>query len=418
MRQSKLFTKTQKEAPKDEVSKNAQLLIRAGFVNKEMAGAYTLLPLGLRVIEKIKEIIREELNKIGASEIEMTALQKKDCWEKTGRWDDKVVDDWFKTKLKNDAEIGLAFTHEEPLTDLMRKYITSYRDLPRYVYQFQTKFRNELRAKSGVMRGREFIMKDLYDFSPDKESHEKFYEKMKEVYLEIFSRVGLGDKTYVTLSSGGSFSKYSFEFQTISDAGEDVIMFDPDKKFSINKADYSEEIFEDFGLKKEDFNFQEAKSIEVGDIYTLGEKYSKALDLKYRDKDGNEKFVYMGSYGIGIPRLMGTIAEVFSDDKGLVWPVSVAPFKVHILSLKENDKSEEIYKALTEKGLEVLFDNREATVGEKFADADLIGIPFQLIVSEKNLKENKIEIKNRQTGEVKFVEMDLGKIVDFFLEIG
>ncbi|MBD3248257.1 hypothetical protein GF382_03120 [Candidatus Falkowbacteria bacterium] len=230
MLQSKLFTKTSKQAPKDETSVNARLLIQAGFVFKEMAGVYSFLPLGLRVLEKIKDIIREELDKVGGQEINLTALQKKDAWEKSGRWNDEVVDDWFKTSLKNGTELGLAFTHEEPLTVIMKDFISSYKDLPRYAYQFQTKFRNELRAKSGLMRGREFLMKDLYDFSLDKQQHEEFYEKMKGVYMEIFKRIGIGDKTYLTMSNGGSFSKYSFEFQTISEAGEDTIMYDEEKR--------------------------------------------------------------------------------------------------------------------------------------------------------------------------------------------
>jgi len=388
MKQSKLFIKTQKQISADETSKNAQLLTRAGFVYKEMAGVYTFLPLGLRVIEKIKDIIREELNKIGAFELKMTTLQQKDIWEKTGRWNEKNVDDWFRTNLKNGTELGLAFTHEEPLTNIMKNYIASYKDLPVYAYQFQTKFRNELRAKSGIMRGREFIMKDLYDFSSNKEEHDKFYEKMKEVYMKIFNRVGIGGKTYLTMSSGGSFSKYSFEFQTISDAGEDVILYDEKKKIAINKDDYSEEIFTDFNLKKEELKFMEAKSIEVGDIYTLGEKYSKALGLTYKDKKGDEKVVYMGSYGIGIPRLMGTVVEIFNDEKGIIWPESVAPFKAHLLSLNQNEKAEELYKKLEQAGIEVLYDDRDARPGEKFADADLIGIPYRIVVSAKTLKED------------------------------
>ena len=406
MKQSKLFTKTRKSAPADETSKNAQLLTRAGFVHKEMAGVYTFLPLGLRVIEKIKGIIREELNNIGAFELKMTTLQQKDIWEKTDRWDEKKVDDWFRTNLKNGAELGLAFTHEEPLTNIMKNYILSYKDLPVYAYQFQTKFRNELRAKSGIMRGREFIMKDLYDFSLNKEEHDKFYEKMKDIYMKIFNRVGIGDKTYLTMSSGGSFSKYSFEFQTISDAGEDVILYDEKKRIAINKDDYSEEIFTDFNLKKEELKFREAKSIEVGDIYTLGEKYSKALGLTYKDKKGRERVVYMGSYGIGIPRLMGTVVEIFNDEKGIIWPESVAPFKAHLLSLNQNEKAEELYKKLEQAGIEVLYDDRDARPGEKFADADLIGIPYRIIISAKTLKENSVELKKRDSDEVEMVKID------------
>ena len=406
MKQSKLFTKTRKSAPADETSKNAQLLTRAGFVHKEMAGVYTFLPLGLRVIEKIKGIIREELNNIGAFELKMTTLQQKDIWEKTDRWDEKKVDDWFRTNLKNGAELGLAFTHEEPLTNIMKNYILSYKDLPVYAYQFQTKFRNELRAKSGIMRGREFIMKDLYDFSLNKEEHDKFYEKMKDIYMKIFNRVGIGDKTYLTMSSGGSFSKYSFEFQTISDAGEDVILYDEKKRIAINKDDYSEEIFTDFNLKKEELKFREAKSIEVGDIYTLGEKYAKALGLTYKDKNGEEKIVYMGSYGIGIPRLMGTAVEIFNDEKGIIWPESIAPFKAHLLSLNQNEKTEELYKKLEQAGIEVLYDDRDARPGEKFADADLIGIPYRIVVSERTLKENSVELKRRDSEEIEMVKID------------
>lgn len=406
MKQSQLFTKTQKQAPADEVSINAQLLTRGGFIYKELAGVYTFLPLGLRVIENIKSIIREELNKVGALEMSMTALQQKEIWEKSDRWDDNRVDDWFKTKLKNGTELGLAFTHEEPLTNIMKNFISSYRDLPIYAYQFQTKFRNELRAKSGIMRGREFIMKDLYDFSLNKEEHEKFYEKMKEVYMNIFNRIGIGEKTYLTMSSGGSFSKYSFEFQTLSEAGEDTILYDKDKKIAINKDDYSEDIFKDFNLKKEELNFKEAKSIEVGDIYTLGEKYSKALGLSYKDDKGKEKNVFMGSYGIGVPRLMGTVVEIFNDEKGIIWPESIAPFKVHLISIKQNEEAEKIYNELSKNNIEVLYDDRDISPGEKFADADLIGIPYRVVVSAKTLANNSVELKNRDRNDVEMVKIE------------
>lgn len=406
MRQSQLFTKTRREAPKDEVAKNAQLLIRAGYVHKEMAGVYSYLPLGLRVIEKIKNIIREELDKIGAQELVMTTLQPKDLWEASGRWDDSAVDDWFKTELKSGGELGLAFTHEEPLTNIMRNYISSYKDLPVYAYQFQTKFRNELRAKSGIMRGKEFVMKDLYDFSRDRVEHEAFYEKMKGVYMAIFARMGLGARTYLTISSGGSFSKYSYEFQTLTDAGEDVILYDEEKKISINKSDYSDELLKDFGLNKKDLNLKEAKSVEVGDIYSLGEKFSKALGLTYKDENGKDQHIYMGSYGIGIPRLMGTIVEVFADDKGIVWPAAVAPFGVHLIELggSEDVKKEaaELYRELTQAGVEVLWDDRDLRAGEKFADSELIGIPLRVVVSEKTLAEGKFECVERIGGKAAF----------------
>ncbi len=406
MLQSKLFTKTRKEAPKDEVAKNAQLLVRAGFVHKEMAGVYSYLPLGLRVLKKLENIIREEMNAVGGQEISMTALQGREIWEKTGRWDDGAVDDWFKTKLKNGTELGLGFTHEEPVARIMSEFVSSYKDLPFSAYQFQVKFRNEKRAKSGVIRGREFLMKDLYSFSKDEEEHNAFYEKMKGVYGKVFKRAGIGDRTYLTISSGGSFSKYSYEFQTITDAGEDTILYDGEKKLAINKNDYSEEIFADFNLNKNDFNFKEAKSSEVGDIYSLGYKYSEALGLNYRDEKGEERPVYMGSYGIGVPRLMGTIVEVFADEKGMVWPEAAAPFLAHLIEIKSKnpeigEAARGLYAALQEGGIEVLYDDREdASAGEKFADSDLIGIPWRIVVSEKTAAGGKFELKNRKTGEV------------------
>lgn len=400
MRQSLLFTKTRKEAPKDEVSKNADLLIRAGYIYKEMAGVYSMLPLGLRVMNNICNIIREEMNQLGGQEVELSALQEKSLWEKTGRWSDAVVDNWFKTKLKNDTEVGLSFTHEEPLTALLKGYITSYRDVPKYIYQFQKKFRNESRAKSGIMRGREFLMKDLYSFSADIESHNIFYEQAKIAYKNIFERVGLGDITYLTSASGGSFSKFSHEFQTVTEAGEDVIYIDEKTKTAINK----EIIGEETGLI-------EKKSVEVGNIFTLGNRFSEPLELNYTDAEGNIKPVIMGSYGIGIGRVMGTVAEVLSDDKGLVWPESIAPFKVHLVALSREDGkvveyADTLYSELTGAGIEVLYDDRDMRPGEKFADADLIGIPYRIVVSEKLFKEKKLELKMRKTGETAILPYD------------
>jgi prolyl-tRNA synthetase len=403
MKQSQLFTKTRKEAPKDEVSKNAELLIRAGFIHKEMAGVYSYMPLGLRVLNKIEQIIRQEINAIGGQEISLTALQDKKVWESTNRWDDKVVDNWFKTKLKNDTEVGLGFTHEEPLTLIMSEYVRSFRDLPIYTYQFQTKFRNEARAKSGIMRGREFLMKDLYSFSPDEKAHEEFYEKAKQAYANIFSKVGLGDSTYVTFASGGSFSKYSHEFQTVTEAGEDVVYIDEAKKIAINKEVLNDEVLNDLDVKKADL--VEKKAVEVGNIFSLGTRFSDALDLKYVDEKGEKSSVIMGSYGIGLGRLMGTVAEVLSDDKGLVWPSSIAPFQIHLVALPDKEgkvmkAALELYNDLTKKGIEVLFDDRDQRAGEKFADSDLIGIPVRVIMSEKTMAEGVVEVKHRKSGEV------------------
>lgn len=403
MKQTQLFTKTRKEAPKDEVSANAQLLIRAGFINKEMAGVYDVLPMGLKVINKISDIVRDEMNKIGGIEMQSTALQKQEVWEKSGRWSDEVVDNWFKTKLKNGAELSLAFTHEEPMSNLMKSFISSYKDLPVYPYDIRTVFRNEARAKSGIMRGREFFWKALYSFSKDETQHNEFYEKAKIAYQSIFERVGLGGKTFITFASGGSFSKYSHEFQTVSEAGEDIIYIDKDKKIAVNKEVYTDEVLKDLGLEKN--KLVEEKAIEVGNIFSLGYRFSEPFGLKYKDENSEEKLVFMGSYGIGISRLMGTVVELNHDEKGIVWPENVAPFKVHLLSLDKNEEAEKIYKELLEKGIEVLFDDRDVSAGEKFADSDLIGIPYRVVVSKKSLVAGGVEIKKRNSEKTEIVKI-------------
>ncbi len=410
MKQSQLFTKTRREAPKDEVSKNAKLLIRAGYIHKEMAGVYTYLPLGLRVLNKIVGIIREEMNSIGGQELHMTALQEKTKWEATNRWDSKVVDNWFKTKLKNDTELGLGFTHEEALTSIMKDHIRSFRDLPVLAYQFQTKFRNEERAKSGIMRAREFLMKDLYTFSKDTKEHDSHYENAKKAYIRIFDRLGLGNETYVTFASGGSFSKYSHEFQTVTDAGEDTIYVHEAKKIAVNKEVLNDEVLKDLGIKESEL--VEKKAVEVGNIFSLGTKFSDALSLVYTDEEGKTKPVIMGSYGIGPGRVMGTIAETRSDEKGLVWPEAIAPFAVHLIVISNEktknvrDEADKIYDSLSRKGIEVLYDDRDVSAGEKFGDSDLIGIPKRIVISEKTLKNNEAEVKYRDTGKVEMIKID------------
>jgi len=404
MKQSQLFTKTSKDFPKDEVSKNAQLLIKAGFVHKEMAGVYSFLPLGLRVLNKINQIIREEMNAIGGQELYMTVFQSPEIWKKTNRWSDKVVDNWFKTSLKNGSELGLGFTHEEPITALMKKFVSSYKDLPFYAYQIQEKFRNEARAKSGIMRGREFLMKDLYSFSRNKEEHDEFYEKSKQAYLNVFKRVGIGEMTYLTFASGGTFSKYSHEFQTISEAGEDIIYLDEEKNIAINEEVYTDEVIADLKLDKE--KLEKKKSIETGNIFSLGYKFSEALSLTYKNEEGKDEFVYMGSYGIGPSRLMGTVVELLSDEKGMIWPESITPFQVHLINIGEEEKAQEIYDDLIKKGVEVLWDDRDARPGEKFADSDLIGIPYRVVVSEKSLAAGGVEVKKRNEGASEIVGIE------------
>ena len=419
MRQSQLFTKTRKEAPTDEVSKNAQLLIRAGYIQKEMAGVYDYLPLGLRVLNKIINIIRTEMNAIGGEEILMTTLQDKSIWEKTNRWEENTMDVWFKTVLKGGGEVGLGATHEEPITRIMTNHIQSYKDLPKAVYQFQNKFRNEARAKSGIMRTREFIMKDLYSFHADQNDLDQYYEKVAEAYTRIFQTVGLGSITYKTFASGGAFSKYSHEFQTVSDTGEDTIFVDEDKKIALNKEVYEDSVLNELGLSKEDL--VEKKSIEVGNIFKLGTRFSSALGLNVVGEDGKESPVVMGSYGIGPGRLLGTIVETLSDDKGIVWPKEVAPFDVHLVRLGNSSDvlkfADDLYIDLEKRGVEVLYDDRDLRAGEKFADSDLIGIPVRFVVSDKTVSsasaqgsgetvENKVEVKNRTDNETKLLPIE------------
>lgn len=398
---SNMFTKTRKHAPADETAKNAQLLIKAGYVHKEMAGVYSYLPLGLKVLNNIAKIVREEMNNIGGQEIQMTALQVKERYQATNRWDDSVVDNWFKTKLVNGTEVGLGFSHEENLTPIMMDYINSYKDLPSAPYQIQTKFRNELRSKSGIMRGREFLMKDMYTYSLTQEDHNKYYEKIKQAYVKIFDRFGLGDITFVTFASGGSFSKYSHEFQTLSKAGEDTIYLDKNRKIAINKEVYTDEVINELGLNKSDL--EEAKGIEVGNIFTLGTKFTEPFNMKVDDGKGGTVTPIMGCYGIGISRVMGTIAEILSDENGLVWPENVAPYKAVICRLGEDEKvvieADELYKSMTDMGVEVLYDDRDERPGEKFADADLLGIPHRIVISKKTVESGAYEYKNRTKNE-------------------
>jgi prolyl-tRNA synthetase len=406
---SHLFTKTSKTVPGDEQAKNAQLLIKAGYVHKEMAGVYAYLPLGLKVIENIKQIVREEMNAVGGQELIMTNLQRQEVWEKTDRWDEKNVDVWFKTKLQNGTELGLAWSHEEPIAEMMRNFVSSYRDLPVYVYQFQTKLRNELRSKSGIMRGREFVMKDMYSCAVSDEAHQKFYDGVIDAYLRIFDRVGLGDDTFLTFASGGAFTQFSHEFQTITDAGEDEIYLHRGKKIAINKEVLTEEVMAKLGVKREEL--EEVKAAEVGNIFSFGSKKSEQLDLYFIDEDGNRKPVILGSYGVGITRLMGVLVERFADEKGLVWPENIAPYQVYLAVLGESPEvlaaADSFYKDLTDNNIEVLYDDRvTARAGEKFADADLIGLPYRIVVSEKTLASGQYEVKKRSETEAQFLSKD------------
>jgi len=553
MKYSQLFTKTQKNPPANETARNAQLLIQAGFIHKEMAGVYAYLPLGLRVLEKIKRVVREEMNDIEGQEVMLTALQPRELWEKTDRWDDEKVDNWFKTKLANGTELGVGLTHEEPVVDLLLEHVSSYKDLPLFIYQIQTKFRNELRAKSGLLRGREFTMKDMYSFALDQKQHDEMYEKAAKAYERVYERLGLGDITFRVKADGGIFTeRFSDEFQTISEVGEDTLFkvpsteeyfneevapaqaplveSDEDQKPMeevegkgiigvaelakflkipvelttktmlyetddgriiaaavrggydvneiklrkvvgaktlrladdatvkrvtgaevgyaglINLADDVEIYVDESCANRTNFEmgsnktyvhninvnwgrdlpepekfydikvarkgdahpetgevYELARAVEVGNIFPLETKYSDALGLHYTDEDGKIQSIIMGCYGIGVSRLMGVIAEHFADESGLCWPEIVAPAKVHLISLGADEEAEALYKKLEDKDIEVLYDDRDARAGEKFADADLIGIPHRVVVSKKSLEAGGYEYKKRTEKDSKIV---------------
>lgn len=415
MRQSKLYTKTRRDAPADEVSKNAILLTRAGFIHKEMAGVYTFLPLGLRVLTKIENIIRHQMDTIG-SELVMSSLAPRELWEKTGRAD--VVDVLMKTMPANKASgekstnsYILNPTHEELITPIAAEYARSYKDLPVAFYQIQTKFRNEARAKSGLLRGREFRMKDLYSFHRDAADLQKYYENSKQVYMNIYRELGLGNDTFITVAGGGDFTKeFSHEFQTVTEAGEDIIYLDRKNNIAYNKEVVTEENAKRLSV---DFDsLEQVNACEVGNIFPLGTKFTKAFEYTYTDEEGKQQEVHMGCYGIGPSRLMGVITEKFADDKGLVWPESIAPFSLHLIVLTKDregetfKKAEELYTKLSDNHVDVLFDDRDEQAGSKFADSDLIGIPMRVVISDKSLEKGGVEIKERKsdTGEIISIE--------------
>ena len=396
MRFSETFVKTLRTAPKDEAARGAQLLIRAGYIHKELAGVYDYLPLGLRVLENIKSIIRDELNRIGCQEMLLTTLQNPAPWQKTDRWDIKKMDIWFRTTLAAGGELGLAPTHEEPITSLMRTYVSSYKDLPFAAYQFQTKFRNELRAKSGILRTREFLMKDLYSFSATQAQHDAFYHQVEQAYARIYQRLGISDDTFQTFASGGVFSKFSHEFQTLTPVGEDTIYFNQDKSVVLNEEVLNDEVLAELGVTRDQLT--SARAAEVGNIFTLGTKYSAPLGLEFTDQAGARQTVLMGCYGIGVSRVMGVIAEKWADDKGLVWPAAIAPFRYHLIAIGEQGTktADTFYAEYPEL---FFYDDRDLRPGEKFADAELIGLPTQIVISDKTLATSQIEIKDRRTGD-------------------
>jgi len=407
MRLSNSFTKTIREVPADEEAANAQLLIRAGFISKVMAGVYNYMPLGYRVLDKVNKIIREEMDSTGASELHMSVLQNKNIWDATGRWD-SAKEVMYQFKDDSGKDMGLGWTHEEPLTEAAKRYISSYKDLPKAVYQIQNKFRNEARPKSGLLRGREFLMKDLYSFHTTEESLNEYYEKVAQAYLNVFERSGIPSKR--TLASGGLFSDFSDEFQVPSDVGEDTIYYCDQCDYTVND-EVAEKINLAENCEKCTGKMIKGKGIEVGNIFKLGTKFSEALGLMFTDEKGEKKPVIMASYGIGPGRLIGTVVETHNDERGMIWPESIAPYKFHLVKLDDREEADEVYDALVNAGVEVLYDDRkDNSAGEKFADADLIGCPYRLVVSNKTMENNQIEVKKRTEKEIKMIEFD--KVLD------
>jgi len=405
MRLSKNFTRTIKQAPADEVARNAQLLIRAGFVFKTMAGVYSYTPLGLRVLENIKQIVREEMNAIGSQELIMSTLQRKELWQETGRWSDELVDVWFKSTLQDGTDVGFGWTHEEPIVELLRSYLKSYKDLPISVYQFQNKLRNELRAKSGIMRGREFIMKDMYSVHAAKEDLDAYYDQVIEAYKRCYDRFGIGDDTYVTFASGGAFTKFSHEFQTICKAGEDYIYLHRGKNIAVNE-EVLDDAVKELGIDRSEL--EKVKTAEVGNIFNFGTQKSEEMNLVFTGSDGVQHYAYMGSYGIGITRVMGVIVEKFADEKGLIWPENIAPARVYLVQIGEKSRAaaDELYETLGAQGVEVLYDERDERPGVKFADAELMGIPLRVTVSDRLLDGKKWEVAARASGERQLLTTD------------
>ncbi len=406
--QSKLPTRCVKEVSKEDISINAQWLIRGGFVNRLMGGVYSFLPLGLRVLQKIENIVREEMNAIDSSEVLMPALHPKAIWEKTGRWD-KMTDIIYSMEARG-KEFGLGPTHEEVVTPLMGMFINSYKDLPVSVYQIQTKYRNEARPKSGILRGREFRMKDMYTFHISQECLDEYYERAIGAYHNIFKRCGIGERTYLTYADGGVFSKYSHEFQAITEYGEDTVYLDEDKKIAINK-DVLDEVSEELGI--DPTKTKVVKAIEVGNIFKLGTRFADAFDVTAVGEDGEKKSLPMGCYGIGTSRVMGTVVEMCHDKNGIIWPVEITPYDVHIVVI-DNDMevANSVAAAFEANGKSVLLDDRPLLPGEKFAESDIIGIPYRVICSPKLKAKNMVELKDRATGEI--IECAQNDIVELY----
>jgi prolyl-tRNA synthetase len=408
MKYSQLFGKTSKTTVTDADSVNARLLTQAGYIQKQISGVYNYLPLGLRVLTKIQNIIREEMDKIDGQEVLMPAMTQEESWITTGRNTMEVL---FHLKGQGDTNLVLNPTHEEVVTPLVQKYVFSYRDLPLAVYQIQNKYRNEVRAKSGLLRGREFSMKDLYSFHTDEADLNRYYEIVKKAYFKIYERIGIGKETVLTFATGGNFSQFSHEFQTLNNGGEDTIYLCSKCRVAVNKEIIdTQKTCPECGNDK----LEAVKATEVGNIFKLRTKFSNAFKFYYSDSKGQEKIVEMGCYGMGPSRVMGTVVELCHDDAGITWPKNIAPYQVHLISL--DGLGEDLYQELLSKNIDVLFDDREVSAGTKFADADLIGIPLRLIISKRSQEKGGIEYKLRSQKESEIIKPEdlLSKIIKFY----
>jgi len=394
----------EKNAPAEADTINHKLLVQAGFVRQLMAGVYTYLPFGLLVLRKIEQVIREEMNAIGGEEVLMPMLHPAEIWKKSGGWDS--IDVLFKLKSRTEKEYALGQSQEEVVSPLMAEFVRSYRDLPRAIYHIQWKFRDELRSKSGIMRGREFFMKDMYSFHENKEDFEKFYTQAREAYLKIFNRLGLVAK--VTEASGGAFTdKVSYEFEVLTEAGEANILYCNKCDWCVNVDDIQKYTKGGNCGSCGESGLVGATASEVGNIFDLGQKYAKAFGVEFVDREGNKLLPVMGCYGIGVSRTMGVLVEKFNDSKGIVWPESVAPFKYHLINHNDSIKeTQKLYEEMVKRDIEVVWDDREVGMGQKFADADLIGVPFRVVVSPKSLEAGGYELKKRNEESTTIVTND------------
>ncbi len=422
MKLSNYFLPTLKENPVDATIASHQLMIRAGMIRQTASGIYSWLPLGLKVLRNIENIVRDELDKAGAIEILMPTIQPKELWIESGRYDD-YGKEMLRIKDRHDRDILYGPTHEEVVTDLFRKNVTSYKDLPKNLYQIHWKFRDEIRPRFGVMRGREFLMKDSYSFDLDAVSARQTYDLMYTTYFKIFKRLGL-KPIALRANTGAIGGDLSHEFHVLADTGESAIYYD--KKFDELSAskDFNIEEMQSVYAMADELHIAEKcpipadqlasrRGIEVGHIFNFGEKYSKAMEASVTGPTGEKLYPNMGSYGIGVSRLVAAIIEASHDANGIIWPEAVAPFQVILINLKAGDAAcdklcEEIYAKYRSKNIEILYDDSKASVGQKFSVADLIGVPTQVVVGPKGAANGMVEIKNRATGEKK--EVAIGEV--------